>query len=402
MADKSREALANNCPNCGAPLRYDPTIEKLKCDSCDSEFTVEEVEKFYESHKSEGGVEWKEGEVVSYGCSACGAELLADANTAVIRCPYCGNNTIATAQFAAGVKPDYVVPFKFTKKQAEEKYAGYYEKRFLLPKAFKTGNHVEEIQGVYIPFWLFNGSSEVEGVYETHDEREEDDFKISEYYKEERKGTMAFENIPADASKRMPDDLMDSIEPFDFTQVKPFAMSYLPGFLAERFDVDDKASRERAEGRIEQTTRDEVRKTLEHDHLDDHQEKIKVNFTGTSYALLPAWLLTTRWDDKEWTFAMNGQTGEFIGNLPISAPKFWGSTAVIFALITLVLYLILGSVPISLFVGLLAAGIGGFAMYASMKPVNTATNASAYVSKPLQLSVKRDIFIRREKEKKED
>ncbi len=401
MADKSKEALANNCPNCGGPLRYDPTIEKLKCDFCDSEFTVEEVEKFYESHKSEAQAEYAKDEVVSYGCSSCGAELIADANTAVIRCPYCGNNTIATAQFAAGIKPDYVVPFKFTKQQAEAKYADYYKGRFLLPKAFLTDSNVEEIQGVYVPFWLFNGSSFVRGTYNTHDEHEDNNFKYLEHYEEERKGTMRFENVPADASKRMADDLMDTIEPYDFKQMKPFAMSYLPGFLAERFDVDEKDDKNRATGRIEQTTKDEVRKTLKHNNLDRSDEDVTVQFTKTNYALLPVWLLTTRYNNAEWTFAMNGQTGEFTGNLPINGAKFGGVLTILFAAIVLIAHFLFDSMGVGFVVAAIVTAITGFVMWSGMKPVSHATTAGEYISMPLKLSYERESFIRTEKIRKE-
>lgn len=50
-----------------------------------------------------------------------------------------------------------------------------------------------------------------------------------------------------------------------------------------------------------------------------------------SYALLPVWLLNTRYKDKLYTFAMNGQTGKFIGELPVCKKKYWGYFAGMFA-----------------------------------------------------------------------
>ena len=41
-----------------------------------------------------------------------------------------------------------------------------------------------------------------------------------------------------------------------------------------------------------------------------------------SYALYPVWILTTKYRDKLYTFAMNGQTGKFVGNLPIDWVRF--------------------------------------------------------------------------------
>ena len=42
------------------------------------------------------------------------------------------------------------------------------------------------------------------------------------------------------------------------------------------------------------------------------------------YALLPVWMLSTRWNGKSFLFAMNGQTGKLIGDLPVSKGRYWG------------------------------------------------------------------------------
>ena len=52
------------------------------------------------------------------------------------------------------------------------------------------------------------------------------------------------------------------------------------------------------------------------------------------YALLPVWLLSTKWQGKNYLFAMNGQTGKLVGDLPTSAGKFWGTFAAISAVLT--------------------------------------------------------------------
>ena len=41
------------------------------------------------------------------------------------------------------------------------------------------------------------------------------------------------------------------------------------------------------------------------------------------YALYPVWLLNTTWRGKQYTFAMNGQTGKFVGDLPVDNGRFW-------------------------------------------------------------------------------
>ena len=41
------------------------------------------------------------------------------------------------------------------------------------------------------------------------------------------------------------------------------------------------------------------------------------------YALYPVWILNTTWKDNKYVFAMNGQTGKFVGDLPVDKGAFW-------------------------------------------------------------------------------
>ena len=289
MADHS--LMSFSCPECGGSMVFNPTKGKLQCEYCDSLFTREEVEKFFaekeqkigEKDESKGWGEEEESSMRGYNCSSCGAELITDANTAVMRCPYCGNQTVAPVQFSGALRPDYVVPFAFTKKQAIEKYKGYYSGKFLLPKDFIASNQVEEIQGVYVPFWLFNGTADAEGEYEAYDKHDEGNY--------------------------------------EFDKLEKFTTAYLPGFMAEKFDVKLEDELDRAGSRVKESVKTKLHNTIKHTGFNTKHEKIDVNFNDTKYALLPVWLLTTNWNGKKWTFAMNGQTGKFIGDLPVSKLK---------------------------------------------------------------------------------
>ena len=50
-----------------------------------------------------------------------------------------------------------------------------------------------------------------------------------------------------------------------------------------------------------------------------------INFDNgqVSYALLPVWMLHTKYEGKDYYFAMNGQTGKFVGELPMSKKNYW-------------------------------------------------------------------------------
>ena len=357
------------CPACTGPLRFDSATGKLQCDFCGSSYEVAEIEKLYAEKDAQAAGAFRQAEEQAaadgewasasgsdwgadaeklrvYSCPSCGAELICDETTAATSCPYCGNPTVVPGQFSGVLKPDYVIPFKVGKKEAIEKLKMHYKGRPYLPKSFKDDNHIEEIQGVYVPFWMFDGKASGEASYKATTSKvyEKGDEEITEtrHYEVSRAGSIGFEKIPVDASSKMPDDHMDSIEPYDYSGLKEFSTAYLPGFLADKYDVSVKDSQKRADTRCASTLEDALRGTvtgydsctLEHKQIDLKRGKVH-------YALLPVWMLHTKWNGQDFLFAMNGQTGKMVGDLPTSKGKFWGLFAAIAAPMTVVLTIIL-------------------------------------------------------------
>mgnify|MGYP000602119330 FL=1 len=163
------------CPACTGPLHFDADSGKLQCDYCGSAYDVAEIEAVYtekeQKQAAEAGSQWNADEAGSpwseqeaaglrnYSCPSCGAEILCDETTAATACPYCGNPTIVPGQLGGNLKPDYVIPFKLEKKEAVAALTRHYKGKLFLPKSFKNQNHIEEIQGVYVPFWPFCGGA---------------------------------------------------------------------------------------------------------------------------------------------------------------------------------------------------------------------------------------------------
>lgn len=154
-------------------------------------------------------------------------------------------------QFSGVLRPDFILPFRLTKDDAVQALRAHYKGKPFLPKSFTSANHIEQIQGVYVPFWLFDGGAEGSASYRASNTSvyETGDYEVTEtmHYDVFRAGSLAFEKIPVDASSKMPDDHMDSIEPFDYAQMQPFSTAYLPGYLADKYDVSVDDSRDRAD-----------------------------------------------------------------------------------------------------------------------------------------------------------
>ena len=342
------------CPACTAPLRFDGESGKLQCDFCGSAYEVSEIETLYAekdkaaAEASEKAVEtdsWNADENLrAYQCPTCGAELITEKTTAATACPYCGNPSVVPGQLSGDLKPEFVLPFKIEKEAVVQALHKHYGKRnFYLPRLFRSENHIEKVQGVYVPFWLFDATVSGEGTYEGQDSvtRREGDYEVTRtmHYNVERAGSAECNRIPVDGSKKMPDDYMDSIEPFDYTQLRPFSTAYLPGFLADRYDVSAEESTPRMQARCENSLDDLLRRDVDHSVVVRKRFSSRVEKKEAHYALLPVWMLTTKWRDKTYLFAMNGQTGKFVGELPTDNGLFWRNVVVLTLLVTLVLRL---------------------------------------------------------------
>ena len=340
--------LDYKCPACGGTLEFDSATQKMKCPYCDSVFEVSELkqkdvvldtqqadetpqvpaEDSFNWGAGAEGVQWTDNEMSVFICKSCGGEIVADSNTAATSCPYCGNATVLSGRLSGVLKPDYVIPFKLDKEQAKAKLKEYTSKKRFAPKSFSSENRLEEIKGLYVPFWLFDSNINATVQYEATNVRHWRDSKYdyteTSFYDIFRQGTMSFSNIPVDGSTKMADDLMESIEPFDFSQAVDFQTAYLAGYLADKYDVTMQQSIPRANERIKHSAEDTLRETVSgYTTVTPRFSSVQL-INGTSkYALYPVWILNTDYKGEKYTFAMNGQTGKFVGNLPIVKAKLF-------------------------------------------------------------------------------
>ncbi len=352
---------AYKCPCCDGAIEFDVSSQNMKCPYCDTEFEPETLEAYDNELKNEpenkmdwdasAGAEWQEGETDGmriYVCKTCGGEIVADETTAATSCPFCGNPVIMMGQFSGSLKPDYVIPFKLDKKAAIEALKKHYLGKTLLPKIFKDQNHIKEIKGIYVPFWIFDTDANANIRYKATKTRSwsTNDYYYTEtsHYSVTRGGSIGFERVPVDGSTKLADDLMESIEPFDFSQAVDFQTAYLSGYFADKYDVDAKTSIERANARIRNSSEAAFASTVKgYSTVTPVSTNIQLKNGSAKYALYPVWILNTSWEGKTYTFAMNGQTGKFVGDLPLDkvAYKKWlfGITGAVGAAIFALTYL---------------------------------------------------------------
>ena len=347
------------CPCCGGAVEFDTKSQRMRCPYCETEFDVAALGAMREdsaadnpdsiSWDTNAGTEWTNGEgegMRVYTCNSCGGEIVVDINTAATSCPFCGNPVTMTGNLTGTLKPDLVIPFKLDKEAAKSALLRHYEGKRLLPKFFRSDNHINEIKGVYVPFWLFDGDAEADIRYKATRVRTWSDSKYNytetSYFSVFRSGELMFDHVPVDGSTKMPDDLMESIEPYNMDEAVDFRTAYLSGFLADKYDVSAQDSVERANERIKESTARAFRDTVDgYVTVTPEASSIRIENGRAKYALLPIWLLNTTWEGKKYTFAMNGQTGKFVGNLPYDKKQYWKWWAIYAAIAGAAAFLVL-------------------------------------------------------------
>ena len=346
------EALDNKCPGCGAKIFFNPVNQMWDCEYCGNKYTLDELQKYENASNEKNNTkstsassedtikEVKVDGLVSYNCKNCGAQILADEQTTATFCVYCGSTAILKEKIESGTMPNLIIPFKNTKEDAAAAFAKMTKNKPLMPKLFKQASNIEKISGVYIPFWAYDLTCDGNVTYNCTDISTWSDSRYhytkTSNYLSTVEAHLDYEKVLADASSRFKDELMDSIEPFNYSELEEYNHAYLSGFLAEKYDVSEEDAYLRAEERTMNTSVELTRQAVLHQTEIVQDNNLKLVKTKTNYIMLPVWMVNIKYKDKMYTFAMNGQTGKMVGNIPVGVKETIIWSIIIFVVCVLI------------------------------------------------------------------
>lgn len=342
------------CPHCGCAMEYDGERACLHCDSCNSEIGIDEYpsppgqeaapadpgiipkapleEAFYEPPLGEDQYfpceETGGGNTIQlqlYRCASCGAELVTDAHTAAAVCSFCGSPGLITDRLTGVSQPAAALPFRLTKEQAVENLLQWIKKSTFTPREFLSQGALEKAVGMYVPYWLYdfrvNAAIRAKATRVRKIRENDTEYTYTDHYSLYREMDTEFEKVPADASERMDDEVMECLEPYDYSELKPFDMAYLSGYQAEKFNVSNHDLKERVRKRVRKTALDQIRSALDKKSYKSFkitEERVQIWEKQIVYAMAPVWVLHYRYKNRNYTFTINGQTGKRKGKLPWS------------------------------------------------------------------------------------
>lgn len=328
------------CPACGAPLAWKDG--QLVCDNCGTACKEEDMRALSEAmqeNKNKSQLDWSdcrstqtfsEQEMQSlreYACPACGATLLTGAATAATKCAYCGNNALLPEQLSGALRPDAVLPFSVSREQAEKKLHAHFAGKKLLPDDFVRACRVEDVEGLYVPYYLFDCKADARCTYRAqrvHSYRR-GSWQITDthHYYVERCGSASFSRVPVDACKRVDNTLTEAIEPFDYDACQTFDAGYLAGYQADCKDQDVAQCLARVNERVTNSAAAALRDTVHgYTSVVEDCQQVQIKQGKARYVMMPVWLLTVRYGEQAFPFAVNGQTGRLAGELPVDKRKY--------------------------------------------------------------------------------
>lgn len=317
------EVLDNKCPSCGAKIDFNPVNQMWNCEFCGSKYSLDDMKKYDNASNIKNNTVNSNSfnGMTNYHCKNCGAEIIADDTVTATFCVYCGSTAILKEKIDSGRAPDLIIPFKNTKESAAKAFENLTKGKPLMPKKFKELKNIEKISGVYIPFWAYDITGDGSITFDCSDVSTWSDseyrYEKTSNYETTVEGHFDYDKVLADGSSRFRDDLMDSIEPFNFKELKEYNHTYLSGFLAEKYDIDEDKSLKRAIDRSMKTCINLSDREINHNNTSVSKNNINLVKKKTSYIMLPVWMVNIKYKDKIYTFAMNGQTGKMVGNIPV-------------------------------------------------------------------------------------
>ena len=320
-----------SCPSCGAPLSYLPEKGALHCEYCGLEITLDgkagkEENDFFEGTKEDNS--WGEETKVVH-CDNCGANNIVDTNAISITCPFCGSNQVVETNELVGIKPHRVIPFQISESNTKQNYSLWIKKKFFVPSKVKKNIPKLVLRGVYLPIWTFDSNtfSIYDGKLGKHYTRTVGSGKnrrtITEvrYFYVRGSKQVTFDDLIVNAGSKISQSEINAISPFNTNNSYEYDKRYLAGFSSEHYVVRLNMGWDNAKIRMNAIIKREILRGYNHDVVSYLNVNTTFNSIKYKYVLIPIWIGTYKYANKDYRFISNGETGKITGKVPISIAK---------------------------------------------------------------------------------
>ncbi|MBI5531090.1 MAG: hypothetical protein HY898_00140 [Deltaproteobacteria bacterium] len=335
------------CRSCGAKLVFDAASQAMKCPFCTAKEAVQAAapaqaaQALREIPIEEGLARATRGlgtQGSSVGCRDCGATVNVGPNEQTVKCSFCGSQQVLQQPADPNlIRPESLVPFKIPKEQGHDLFSKWVRSLWFRPSNLKHMAKVQEINGLYVPFWTFDSLVTSQWTAERgwH-------YTVTETYTTTENGQTVtrtrqvthtrwesasgwrrdmFDDELVCASKGLPQNLVVKFSTFNTRELVPYQPQFLAGWRAESYAIDLMPAWQVAQQKMARTQEGRCGSDVggdTHRYLQVHNTFGNVTF---KHVLLPIWIAAYRYNGKPYRFLINGQTGEVVGEAPWSVIK---------------------------------------------------------------------------------
>jgi len=331
------------CAQCGASLEYAPGVEVLRCGHCSHENPIAAagapiVEQDFRQTLRELKNSVAAHESIAIRCDSCGASYSFAAATHAGECPFCGSPVVAKTEQHRELPPQALLPFKINRDQARSTFRQWLGSLWFAPGKLKDyARNDARLAGLYVPYWTYDAATGT-----NYQGERGDNYQVQETYQAMENGQAVmrtrivtkirwrpvsgqvsrfFDDVLVLASRSLPREITERLEPWDLASLTPYQEAYLSGFRSEMYQVELEQGFERAQEIMAVTIRRDIARDIGGDHQRIHAMDTRYGEISFKHILLPVWMSVFRFRDKIYRFVVNGRTGEVQGERPYSPWK---------------------------------------------------------------------------------
>jgi DNA-directed RNA polymerase subunit RPC12/RpoP len=349
--------LSFPCSNCGAKLGFDPHTQRLACPYCGHQQAVLEggagaaaPPMLGPGIPLERGLELAErglgAQVTTVQCRDCGATVNVGQGERTASCAFCGSKSVLSLETnAEAIRPGGVVPFRIAKDEANRLFGTWLAGLWFRPSDLKRAASVQEMGGVYVPFWSFSADvwsrwTAERGHYYYIEERYTENGvertrRIQKIRWEPASGARqdVYTDVLVCAGRGLPEDLVERVAAFDVNRVGAYRPEYLAGWRAEAYAVDLAPGWQDGQSKMARSQEQRCARDVGGDTQRSLSVESQFRNVTFKHLLLPIWIAAYRYRGKVFRFLVNGQTGEVVGRAPWSFWKLFLLTVMIAAIV---------------------------------------------------------------------
>lgn len=331
------------CDNCGADFRFEPGKGTLVCDHCGNTGTLEGTgpsaargiaELDYRAALTADLPQSEIEETRVSKCPNCAAQVEFDGDVHATECPFCATPVVTDTGAHRHIKPRGVLPFALTEPEARGAMTKWLGGLWFAPGGLQDyARKGRSMQGIYVPYWTFDADTRSAYTgergtvyYETRTvmrDGKRETVQVAKVRWRRTRGKVArfFDDVLVLASTSLPKRFTDALEPWDLSEMEPYAPEFLAGFRAEGYAIGLEDGFEEARGYMDRIIARDIKFDIGGDRQRIHSVDTELGAITFKHVLLPVWLAAYKYRGETYRFVVNGRTGRVQGERPYSKAK---------------------------------------------------------------------------------